>query len=56
MAFSHVDFTRINTTDVEKHITPTIATAKGNLDQKQKNINSTQKETQEEILDMTPSP
>ena len=46
----------INTTDVAKHLTPTIATAKGNLYQKRKNINSPQKETEEEKLDMTPSP
>ena len=46
----------INTTDVAKHLTPTIATAKGHLDWKQKNINSTQKETEEEKLDMTPGP
>ena len=45
----------INTTDVAKHLTPTIATAKGHLDRKRKNINSTQKETEEEKLDMTPS-
>ena len=46
----------INTTDVAKHLTPTIATAKVNLDRKRKNINSTQKETEEEKLDMTPIP
>ena len=46
----------INTTDVAKNLTPTIATAKGHLYRKRKNINSTQKETEEEKLDMTPSP
>ena len=46
----------INTTDYAKHLTPTIATEKGHLDRKQKNIKSTQKETEEEKLDMTPSP
>ena len=45
----------INTTDVAKHLTPTIATAKGHLYRKRKNKNSTQKETEEEKLDMTPS-
>ena len=40
--------TGINTTDVTRHITPTIATAKGHLDLNQNNINSTQKETEEE--------
>ena len=33
----------INTTYVAKHLTPTIATAKGYLEQKIKHINSTQK-------------
>ena len=46
----------INTIDVARYLAPTIATAKGHLDRKQKNINSTQKETEEEKLDMTPSP
>ena len=46
----------INTTDVAKHITPKIATAKGHLDQNRNSINSTQKETVEEKLYMTPSP
>ena len=46
----------INTTDVAKHLTPTIATAKGHLDRKRKNIKSTQKETEEENIYMTPSP
>ena len=42
-----------NTIDVAKHLTPTIATAKGHLDRKQKNIKSTQKETEEGKLDTT---
>ena len=46
----------ITTTDVAKHLTPTIATTKGHLDQKRNNISSTQKETKEEKLEMTPSP
>ena len=46
----------VNTTDVAKHITPTIATAKVHLDRKQKNIKSTHKETEGEKLDMMPSP
>ena len=46
----------INITNVAQHLTPTIATAKGHLDQKRKNINSTQTDTEEEKLDMTPSP
>ena len=46
----------INTTNVAKHLTPTIETAKGHLDQKRKNIKSTQKETKEEKLDTTLSP
>ena len=33
-----------------------IATSKIHLEQKLKNINSTQKETEEEKIDMTPSP
>ena len=45
----------INTAYVAKHLTPTIATAKGHLYQKGKNISSTQKHTGEEKLDMTPS-
>ena len=40
----------------QKHLTPKIATAKGNLDRERKNINYTQKETEEEKLDMAPSP
>ena len=48
-----VTWPRINTSDVAKHLTPTIATAKGHLDQKRKNINSTQKETEEGKLDTT---
>ena len=39
-----------------KHLQPTIATAKTNLDRKRKNINSAQKETEEEKLDTPPSP
>ena len=38
-----VTWPRINTTDVAKHLTPTIATTKGHLDRKRKNIKSTQK-------------
>ena len=45
----------IHTTDVATHLTPTIATTKVHLDRKRKNINSTNKETKEEKLDMTPS-
>ena len=51
-----VMWTGINATDVAKHLTPTIGTSKGHLYQKRNNINSTQKETEEEKLDMTPSP
>ena len=51
-----VTWTGINTTDVEKYHMPTIATAEGYLDRKRKNIKSTQKDTEEEKLDMTPSP
>ena len=40
----------------QKHLTPKIATAKGNLDRERTNINYTQKETEEEKLDMAPSP
>ena len=46
----------ITTTDFARHLTPTIVTAKGHLDRKQNNINSTQKETEEGKLDMTPIP
>ena len=45
----------IHTTDVATHLTPTTATTKVHLDRKRKNINSTNKETKEEKLDMTPS-
>ena len=41
---------------MSQYLTPTIATAKGHLDQKRKHINSTQKDTEEKKLDMKPSP
>ena len=47
----------MNATDVNKHLLPKIATAKGHLDRKQKNIRSTEKvPTNEDIGDTTPVP
>ena len=47
---------RIYTTDVAKHLTPTMATVKGHLERKRNIIKPTQEETEEEKLVMTPSP
>ena len=46
----------ITTTDAAKNITPTIVTAKGHLDRERKHINPKQRYTEEEKLDMKPSP
>ena len=46
----------INTTNVAKHLKPSIANAKGHLDQKRKSIRSTQPQKSEEVLDNTPRP